>query len=93
MPQLPLACVLKILGGGGKSRERLSGCCAPRKPPPGENREFCRRGNCWGLMGAHLVPPHPVAGVHDERFSTMVVLTNVQAALGALVFYLQQGEK
>lgn len=40
-------------------------------------------------MGAHLVAPHPVAGVHDEWFPTVVVLADVQAALGALIFYLQ----
>lgn len=49
----------------------------------------------WGererlrLMGAHLVAPQPVAGVHDEWFPTVVVLADIQAALGALVFDLQ----
>lgn len=39
-------------------------------------------------MGTHLVAPQPVARVHDERFPTVVVLPDVQAALGALIFYL-----
>lgn len=45
------------------------------------------------VWGAHLVAPQPVAGVHDERFPTVVVLPDVQAALGALVFYLWGGGK
>lgn len=50
----------------------------------------CKRGNApWGCAGAYLIAPHPVARVHDERFPTVVVLTDIQAALGALIFNLQ----
>lgn len=83
---------------GGKSRVREGECqplasCTPIKQPLGEARRGCERGSApWGHAGAYLVAPHPVARVHDERFPTVVVLTDIQAAFGALIFNLQ-GEK
>lgn len=67
--------------------------CTPIKQPLGEAWRGCERGSApWGHAGAYLVAPHPVARVHDERFPTVVVLTDIQAAFGALIFNLQ-GEK
>lgn len=81
VPQLLLARVLKILGRGQEQRGDVTLPYPEKVTPRGKTAG-------GGLMGAHLVAPHPVAGVHDERFPTVVVLTDVQATLGALIFYL-----
>lgn len=44
----------------------------------------------WAM---YLVATKTVAGIHDERLPSMVLLTHIQALIDTKVLYLQNGEQ
>lgn len=66
VPQLPLARVLKVLGG--QSREGPSGCCAPRKGDAGQAEGGAGGGSPWQGRGPTWLPPIPWQGYMMSGF-------------------------